>query len=214
LTYAKKVAQVGGIAAAISIGSFALAVTPSLASSQGQADISTQQMFAVPYRSITENASGGYTLTLDNSDVFDVSTAVGSQIAAANPGIVGANPDPPSLSITPDNIVYGNCGESSLYLEPGAKRARIETGYEVIASDVGFPLSADWLVLGENLSNGNLFSHTYQPFPVELTWESSSVVVSEGAGRYEASVTTGSYVLGSLGACFSGGPSDSVTVPS
>lgn len=177
----------------------------------------TQQMTLVGYQSIDVPSSGPATVTLTNGQELTVPNAIGLELQqTAKIGSTSASAS--SSSASPDNSVSGNCGTSWIYMNPNSNNSGviISSGFEVIPSVLGDPISYNWEV---NVYNST-YSRTRNPsWSGALTGYSWSVPDNPandqyllGAGAYDGYVYSSSAALGTNGACYSGGPSTSTTV--
>lgn len=150
---------------------------------------------------IANLGNGNSDVTFSNGQTVTLPTNEASQIS------VHSNASP-----SPDNTVYGNCGDSYLYLEKnGDAGVWGYTGYDVTPSVIGTVLSFYWEIHTENTSRNIGVTNLWDGLTSAYSWI-QDYYVTEGLGNYESHVITG-YVIGTKTTCYSGDPNSSNTIP-
>lgn len=114
--------------------------------------------------------------------------------------------------VSPDNTVYGNCGDSYLYIEKnGNTGVWGYTGYDVTPSFIGAVYYFEWEVHSENTTYSRGQTNDWDGPTSADSWI-QEFYDNDGAGAYESSVIYG-YVFGTNTVCYSGDPSSRITTP-
>jgi hypothetical protein len=186
----------------------------------------TTPMTAESYLAEAPAADGQTSLVVANGDTVTVSAQVASEVNAgrasagepAVPQVSAAQAtalassastlQPGSLGVAqPDNTVSGDCGSSSITVtRASATGINYVTNWVTLPNVIGQAYDFSWVVYGTNpgpvVANGDSWD---APVLVNY-WSSGQISSNAGAGLYTRDVTTTSFVIGSLGVCYSAGP--------
>ncbi len=175
-------------------------------------------MTFVPITSVSVPASGAATVLLANGKSLSIPRATGSALSSARATSTTASAARTRRRSRQSghaaNYSYGDCGYSWIFEEPNSNHsgAIVNTGYDVY-SEVGEVYYFEWFFYGENYTYHRSFYEEYAGDPGTDFWNNPFYQALKGKGGYNGHVAPEvSYVLGTNGACFSGGPSTGTTV--
>ena len=156
-------------------------------------------MTAAVATAVKNLGNGTSGLIYSNGQTITVPTSVASKV------VVHSGP-------TPDNTVYGNCGDSYLYLNKnGSTGVWGYVGYDVFASSVGGVLSFEFAVSTDNTTYSIGQTNVWDGPTSKLSWI-QDFYENAGPGLYESHVITG-HVIGWKNTCFSGDPNSRIMTP-
>lgn len=178
------------------------------AGATSQNSATTVQLQYVAVTKVTPIGSGNSEVVLANGSTTFIPTSVAAKLPVDRHG-----------AANPQKIVYGNCGDSYIQIQPNSNNSGVYgfTGWSVYPTVVGTPSYYQW---GAELDNTTYSRGTLYQWedPVSSDSWMTSFNDVKGAGSYTSFVvgiypSLTAYVYGSNGVCASAGTRSATDVP-